>query len=133
MARPYKGRRVCGTPSVDVFGPLDRDIHDEVELTLEEYEAIRLIDSLDCTQEECAAQMGVARTTVQSVYDSARRKLADCLVHGRRLVIRGGNYIICPRAGSCCARDCAKRRYCRYRCEDKSGGECDEDCGYIRT
>ena len=65
MARPFKARRVCSQPMVEVFGPLDQDAATRVELTLEEYETIRLIDLLDCTQEECAGQMGVARTTVQ--------------------------------------------------------------------
>ena len=83
MARPFKARRVCSQPMVEVFGPLDQDAATRVELTLEEYETIRLIDLLDCTQEECAGQMGVARTTVQAVYNSARKKLADCLVNGR--------------------------------------------------
>ena len=68
-----------------------------VEMAVEEYEAIRLIDLLGCTQEECAAQMGVARSTVQQVYDTARRRLAQALVEGRRLHISGGDYVLCPR------------------------------------
>ena len=79
MARPYKARRICSVPTIDTFGPLNQEMDSAVELTLEEYETIRLIDWLDCTQEECADQMGVARTTVQAVYNSARKKLADCL------------------------------------------------------
>ena len=91
MARPFKARRVCSQPMVEVFGPLDQDAATRVELTLEEYETIRLIDLLDCTQEECAGQMGVARTTVQAVYNSARKKLADCLVN--EMCIRDSAYI----------------------------------------
>ena len=83
MARPYKARRICSVPAIDTFGPLNQEMDSAVELTLEEYETIRLIDWLDCTQEQCADQMGVARTTVQAVYNSARKKLADCLVNGR--------------------------------------------------
>lgn len=127
MARPYKVRRVCARPAVDVFGPLNQECENRVELTLEEYESIRLIDLLECTQEECALQMGVARTTIQAVYNSARRKLADCLVNGKQLVIRGGNYRLCPETESCCA----KRRCRRHRCHNKSGGEADEDCGNV--
>ena len=66
MARPYKARRICSVPTIDTFGPLNQEMDSAVELTLEEYETIRLIDWLDCTQEECADQMGVARTTVQA-------------------------------------------------------------------
>lgn len=133
MARPYKARRICSIPTVDVFGPLKQEgsagkAEDIVELTLEEYEAIRLIDWLDCTQEECAGQMGVARTTVQAVYNSARRKLADCLVNARKLEIRGGNYRLCPDGSSCYGKDCGKRGCHRCRCHNKSGGDCNEDC-----
>ena len=85
MPRPKKCRRICGLPRADRFGPEQPGgcAGEPVRMTLDEYEAIRLIDLLDCTQEECAQQMGVARTTVQAVYNQARRKLADCLVNGR--------------------------------------------------
>ena len=132
MARPFKARRVCSQPTIDVFGPLNQESETRVELTLEEYETIRLIDLLDCTQEECATQMGVARTTVQAVYNSARKKLADCLVNGRQLQIRGGNYRLCPESGNCCGNDCVKRRCQKRRCNNRPGGEFDEDCSNIR-
>ena len=77
---------------------------------------IRLIDLLGCTQEECAAQMGVARSTVQQVYDTARRRLAQALVEGRRLHISGGDYVLCPRGEECPGRDCARRDCGMGRC-----------------
>ena len=109
MARPYKARRICSVPAIDTFGPLNQEMDSAVELTLEEYETIRLIDWLDCTQEQCADQMGVARTTVQAVYNSARKKLADCLVN-------------------CCGKNCGKLGCRRRRCNNKPGGDCNEDC-----
>ncbi len=66
-------------------------------MTLDEYEAIRLMDLENLQQEQAAAQMGVARTTVQLIYNNARRKLADCLVNGKRLVIEGGDVALCER------------------------------------
>ena len=42
------------------------------ELTVEEYEALRLMDYLGLNQKEAAAQMGVARTTVQRIYAQDR-------------------------------------------------------------
>ena len=53
-----------------------------VILTIDEYEAIRLIDKLGYSQEECGNYMQVARTTVQMIYNTARKKLADALVDG---------------------------------------------------
>lgn len=131
MARPCKAKRVCALPSVESFGPVGLEPESKVELTLEEYETIRLIDLLECTQEECAVQMGVARTTVQAVYNTARKKIADCLVNGRELEIRGGNYQICPQARECCRRGGTKRQCHRHRCENKPGGCKNEDCGNI--
>lgn len=109
MPRPVKCRRICALPRVERFGPPEGG-QGEVALTLDEYEAIRLIDLEGLTQEQCAVQMEVARTTVQAVYDAARRKLADAVVNGRSLVIRGGTYRVCPRAAAC-GRACG-RRHC---------------------
>ena len=72
MARPRKLRRVCAMPHTCEFRPCGRQAG-TVELTVDEYETIRLIDLLGLTQEACARQMDVARTTVQAIYDSARR------------------------------------------------------------
>ena len=85
MPRPKKCRRICALPRCDSFGPLAGDAAEEIEMSLDEFEAVRLIDLLGCSQEECAAQMGVARTTAQAVYNSARQKLAAVLVRGGRL------------------------------------------------
>ena len=60
MPRPTKCRRICELPRRERFGPLDGPPEDAVEMTVDEYEVIRLIDLLDYTQEECAAQIGVA-------------------------------------------------------------------------
>ena len=116
MPRPTKWRRVCCLPESNVFGPLGSPLKstDIVHMTVDEYETIRLIDIEGYTQEECAGQMNVARTTVQGIYNDARKKLAESLVNGKMLVIKGGEYRICEgkeehcRCGGCCKHRCGR-------------------------
>ena len=96
MPRPCKQRRICALPGCCRFGPQEPDHTPEtLTMTLDEYEALRLIDLESLSQEECADRMGVARTTAQAIYNSARRKLADCLVNQKELHIEGGHYRLC--------------------------------------
>lgn len=97
MARPCKKRRICQFPLAQGFVPKRRlaEKIPAIIMTVDEYETIRLIDLKAFTQEECAASMGVARTTIQAIYDNARYKLAQCLCNGWELSIEGGNYFLC--------------------------------------
>ncbi len=99
MARPSKCRRVCRMPRcrefVSLGGPGDTE--NGLMLSVEEYETLRLIDHAGMTQEACASQMNASRTTIQSLYASARRKLARFVVEGGRLRIEGGHFEICGR------------------------------------
>ena len=95
MPRPPRCRRICGVPQVDTFCPNGGKDVEPILLTLDEYEVIRLVDLEQQTHEQCAAQMDISRSTVQEIYESARRKIAACLVHGKPLHITGGNYRIC--------------------------------------
>lgn len=113
MPRPRKRRRVCCLPDSNYFGPLDSPANKEhtVNMTVDEYETIRLIDLNRFTQEECAEQMNVARTTVQGIYDEARKKLADSLINGKVLLIEGGEYQLCDGTGKGCGRNgCTRNR-----------------------
>ena len=112
MARPIKWRRVCCLPESSRFGPLNApaDAENHVNMTVDEYETIRLIDLEGFTQEECAKQMNVARSTVQGIYIEARRKLAESLVNGKVLSIEGGEYRLCDDLGNGCGRGCHRRR-----------------------
>ena len=99
MSRPLKKRRICALPPSSQFLPdtmTTEETLPAVIISLEEYECIRLLDYEGMTQEECARQMGVARTTVQALYVAARKRIAGCLVEGRPLVIDGGNFELCP-------------------------------------
>ena len=75
MPRPRKWRRVCDLPDINLFGPLNvkAPADDLIIMTVEEYETIRLIDCEGMMQEECAVRMYVARTTVQKIYNDARK------------------------------------------------------------
>ena len=95
MARPTRCRRVCAEPDCPGFAPRRDTGAGEVVLTVDEYEAIRLVDYEKRTHEQCAAQMEVSRTTVTEIYESARFKLADSLVNGKSLAVAGGHYRIC--------------------------------------
>jgi len=104
-------------PVCSRFGPLDliNGGNNCVIMTIDEYETIRLIDLEGMTQEECSSQMNVARTTVQSIYDSARGKLSDSLVNGKVLHIEGGEYKLCDEFIKPCGKDgCLKRK-----CDDQ--------------
>ena len=108
MGRLAKARRVCVMPRYVRFAPQPDEAKAPVQMEVEDYECIRLMDYLGMTQEECAEQMGVARTTVQAIYMRARRRLAGALVEGRPLEITGGNFELCPRADHACGRRCNK-------------------------
>ena len=66
-----------------------------IVLTVDEYETIRLLDKKGYSQEQCAESMQIARTTVQRIYEIARKKIADALIDGHPLRIEGGDFRIC--------------------------------------
>lgn len=111
MARPSRCRRICTEPAYDSFRPEGISGETSVVLTLDEYEVIRLIDLETLTHEQCAKRMDISRTTVTEIYETARRKLADCIVNGRPLLITGGNYRFCDGSAVCyCQKNCRKVR-----------------------
>jgi predicted DNA-binding protein (UPF0251 family) len=81
-------------------------------MTVDEYETIRLIDLEGFTQEECAKHMNIARTTVQGMYNDARKKLAESLVNGKLLRIEGGEYRLCDGFGKSCGDGGCRRHGC---------------------
>ena len=91
MPKNTKCRRISGLPGKFGFAPTDNVDEEALRLTFDEFETIRLLDAEGMTQEQCAAKMGVARTTVTAMYDNARKKIAKVLVEGRSLIISGGN------------------------------------------
>ena len=74
MPRKVKCRKVCHYPQTLEFLPQNNNAQEQepIVLTVDEYEAIRLIDRRGMSQEQCAAFMQIARTTVQRIYETAR-------------------------------------------------------------
>lgn len=92
MPRPFCRRRIAGRPAAPIFKPLGipmRDL-DEVVMTLDEFEAIRLADLGGLYQEKAAGQMAVSRPTFSRIIEAAHLKMADALVHGKAIRIEGG-------------------------------------------
>ena len=126
ISRPRKWRKVCCLPESSLFGSLNAtNINDGIiNMAVEEYETIRLIDLEGYTQEDCASQMNVARTTVQWIYNDARKKIAEALVNNRILHIEGGNYRLCDGLEeSCGCSSCSRHKLDSNSIDDGNGGE----------
>ncbi len=66
---------------------------DEVILTMDEIEAVRLKDLEKLDQEKAAKKMNVSQPTFHRLVLSARKKIADALIKGKAIKMEGGNYI----------------------------------------
>ena len=94
MARPRHCRRVGSMPQSDYFKQraIPLSVLEEVILTVDEFEAIRLADLEGLYQEQAADKMNVSRQTFGRIVDSAHKKVADALVKGKALKIEGGEF-----------------------------------------
>ncbi len=92
MPRPFRCRRVRCKPDSNYFKPrgIPIDLLDEVNLTIDELEAIRLADLEEKYQEDAAKKMNVSRQTFGNIVNSAHKKIADVLVNSKALKIEGG-------------------------------------------
>lgn len=140
MARPTKWRKIEYIPTIHYFVPAEMDgaqIPENI-LKIEELEAIRLKDLEGLEQEECAERMEVSRPTFQRILLSAREKIADSLIHGKRIHIEGGNFtrniclIKCLKCGKEWKESCEKLELIKkgqYACSCGSHElECAENC-----
>lgn len=95
MPRPFKCRRVLGVPGADYFKPRGIPLSglQEMGLTMDEFEAIRLADLEGLYQEDAARKMDISRQTFGNIIAAAHKKIADAIVNGKALKIAGGTYI----------------------------------------
>lgn len=96
-----RGRRrgprwITTIPETTFFRPVGMppEQSNTTTITLEELEALRLVDAQGLDQEQAALQMGVSRKTLWNDLMSARKKVAEALVNGWAIRIQGGDYII---------------------------------------
>ena len=102
MARPPIERAVEGVPRITLFKPAGvpaREL-EQLQLTVDELEAIRLVDLEALSHEQAAEAMGVSRQTVGRVLERGRAKVAEALVGGKAILIGGGQYRV---AADACA------------------------------
>ena len=91
MARPMICRKVSGEVAARYFKPqgIPMRLLEEVELELDEIEAIRLADLEGLYQVDAAASMGVSRQTFGNIIARAHKKVATALLCGKALRIAG--------------------------------------------
>ena len=92
MSRPCRCRRIRCNPDTNYFKPrgIPLDMLEEVNLTLDELEAVRLADWEGLYQEDAAKKMDISRQTFGNIINSAHKKIADVLLHAKALKIEGG-------------------------------------------
>jgi uncharacterized protein len=94
MARPRNCRRVNSMPESNYFKPrgIPLSMLEEVILTVDEFEAIRLADLDSLYQEQAAQKMKVSRPTFGRIIEYAHKKVAEALLKGKALKIEGGEF-----------------------------------------
>jgi predicted DNA-binding protein (UPF0251 family) len=92
MPRPCCLRHIGFAPNTVLFRPagVPACALEQVRLTLDEVEALRLADLNGLYQEQAAEQMKISRPTFSRIVEEARRKVADALIHGKALRLEGG-------------------------------------------
>lgn len=94
MPRPKKRRCINSWPGADYFKPRGVPLAElEIsQLSMDEYEAMRLYDIENFDQAEAAVMMNISRPTFGRIIASAHKKVAEAMVHGKAIQIAGGNF-----------------------------------------
>ena len=96
MPRPRRRCLIRRMPRANYFKPVGVRMRDlqEVVLSVEEFEAVRLKDFEGLDQVEAAEKMGISQSTFHRLLLLARRKMADSIISGKALKIEGGSFDI---------------------------------------
>lgn len=143
MSRPFKCRQIGWIPEFTHFKPtgIPTKLLEEINLTLDEIEAVRLADFKGLYQEKAAEGMGISRQTFANILTQAHQKIADSIINGKALKIEGG---VCKMSGrrifKCMA--CEKEWEMHYgagrpnqcpECGSKDFHRAQQDRGYNRN
>jgi len=106
MRGPYRRRRIHSPPRFGHFKPagVPKRHLGRVELSVDEFEAIRLVDHQQLEHLEASEKMGISRPTLTRLIEKARHKVAEAIIEGKEIVIEGGNVLFeetLHRCGDC--------------------------------
>ncbi|MFW9845968.1 MAG: DUF134 domain-containing protein, partial [Candidatus Thorarchaeota archaeon] len=96
MPRRKQFRKVSQEPTISVFKPagIPATELEEVFITVDEFESVRLADFEGMNQREASEIMHVSQPTFNRILTSARHKIAETIVRGIVLRIEGGEYVL---------------------------------------
>ena len=109
VGRPRRARVVSTLPHTALFKPagIPARMLERAVLTVDEFEALRLVDGDGLSHDEAGAVIGVSRQTIGRMVESGRRTLIGAISGGHAIMIEGGTYTVDPET---CA---ARRKLCR--------------------
>jgi len=124
MREPYRKRRINVPPRFNNFKPsgVPRRFLKKIDLTIDEYESLRLADYLQLEHLEASERMNISRPTFTRLIEKARHKVAQAIVNGRELVIEGGNIDFVYTLHHC--RDCGEITLQTFSEENKICPDC---------
>ena len=123
MSRPPKEKRIGCHPGRRVFRPAGVPMRksETIQISLDEFEAIRLADVEGLRHEEAAVKMGTSRPTLTRILNSARKKVGTALTELRPLVVEGGNVMVEEIPEVTCCR-------CKFKSAESAGKPKDWNC-----
>ena len=90
MTRPIKPRKILFDPNVTYFKPraVPLAVLEEVGLSADELEALRLCDLKGLSQVTASKKMKISQSTLQRILSSARKKVSQALIEGKAIKIQ---------------------------------------------
>jgi len=92
--RPKKPRTVKIIPKIERFSPRGKPGRpDEIELSIDEFEALRLADYQGLSQKEASKSMQISQQTFSRILKKAHKIVAEAIATGKIILIQGGSVI----------------------------------------